>query len=186
MKIRFAAVAVAACVVSAGAVQAQIFVPGPYAVINYSGLLPNFKSAPYVHTPSYLDGGELDVGWRFNRYYSVEASYAYDTGNNNSNGTSLTTNFQTAAIDGLGYLPLGRNTPWALFADAGATVIFAHDLTSLLPGGNETRFGGRAGGGVLYQIDDNLGVRLSGRYEWTGLADMRSAAIFGVGVVWQR
>jgi len=55
-----------------------------------------------------------------------------------------------------------------------------------LPGGNETRFGGRAGGGVLYQIDDNLGVRLSGRYEWTGLADMRSAAIFGVGVVWQR
>lgn len=81
MKIRVAAAIVAACLAASGAAHADpIFTTGFYTVINYSGAYPDFKQFKNVNTPSYMDGVEADAGWRFNRYYSVEASYSYFTG----------------------------------------------------------------------------------------------------------
>ena len=53
-------------------------------------------------------------------------------------------------------------------------------------GGHANKFGGRAGGGLQYQFDENLGLRVGGRYDWANLPNMKTAATFTVGLVWQR
>ena len=174
------------CALWAGSATADPFWPGFYTVIGYSGLKPNYKSVANVSPPSYLDGVEADAGWRFNRYYSVEAGYNYDVASTHDKGNDFNATVQSGAIDGIGYLPFGGNSPLALFGDVGAAVFFVNNQSPLITHGNHTRFGGRAGGGLQYQFDDDLGVRLSGRYEWSGDSYMRSAEVFTVGLVWQR
>jgi hypothetical protein len=189
MKYRVAAAIAVAGILAAGAARADsTFTNGLYTVINYSGAYPDFEKNLKFNTPSYMDGVEADVGWRFNRFYSLEASYSYFTGSNHPKGGPSTTNtLQTASIDALGYLPLGRATSWALYADVGATEYF-EDVTGtgLAKSPNADRFGGRAGGGVQYQFDEDLGLRVGGRYEFASLPEMKSAVVFAVGLVWQR
>src|SRR5271163_2606903 len=98
MKYRVAAAIVAGCLAaSAGARADPIFTTGFYTVIGYSGAYPDFKQELHVNTPSYMDGVEADVGWRFNRYYSVEASYSYFTGSTQPpGGTTFSNTLQTA------------------------------------------------------------------------------------------
>lgn len=165
--------------------QAEIFTPGLYTVLNYLGDAPDFKKIPGVEVPSYLDGAEVDAGWRFNRFYSVEASYAYDTGSKNLTGDTFRINVQTAAVDAMGYLPMGRSA-WSLFGEAGVAATFSSTQADFPHRDSQTSFGGRAGGGLVYQFDDHLGVRIAGRYEWTGLSYMKSAAVGTFGLVWQR
>jgi len=186
MKRRVAAAVLAAGTVFAGAAQAQGLFNGLYTDIGYSGAYPDFKRNPHVNTPSYLDGVEADVGWRFNRFYSVEASYSYFSGSKNpAGGQSFTNTLQEGSIDALGFLPLGPWRDWALYADVGGTWFF-ESVSSASSNGHANDFGGRAGGGIQYQFDENLGLRAGGRYEWANLPNMKSAAVFTVGLIWQR
>ncbi|HTW36306.1 MAG TPA: outer membrane beta-barrel protein [Rhizomicrobium sp.] len=187
MKIRVAAMALAAGLTLAGAARADdIFTTGLYTVIGYSGAYPDFKHVAGVNTPSYLDGVEADGGWRFNRFYSIEGSYSYFTGSTNpASGTSFTNTLQDGSIDALGYLPLGPWRSWALYADVGGTWYF--ESASTVSGSDHAdRFGGRAGGGVQYQFEEDIGIRAGGRYDWANLPNMKSATVFSVGLVWQR
>ena len=188
MKYRVAATIVAGCLAASASARADsIFTTGFYTVIGYSGAYPDFKQEIHVNTPSYLDGVEADAGWRFNRYYSIEASYSYFTGSKQpaGNPTTFSNTLQTGSIDALGYLPLGRVTPWALFADVGGTGYFESASTASASS-HANSFGARAGGGLQYQFDQDLGLRVGGRYEWANLTNMKSAAVFTVGLVWQR
>jgi len=180
MKLRLAA---AILIATAGAAQADMFTPGLYTVINYSGAYPDYRN--FKGAPTFLDGVEADVGWRFNRFYSVEASYSYFTGSNNPASNNLSTTLQTGAIDALGYLPFGYASPFALYADVGATGYFASADTPTSQG-HENSFGARAGGGLQYQFDEDLGLRVGGRYDWANLPHMKAAEVFAVGLVWQR
>jgi opacity protein-like surface antigen len=185
MKRHVAAAMLAAGTVFAGAAQAQSVFNGLYTDIGYSGAYPDFKHGAGTHTPSYLDGVEADVGWRFNRFYSIEASYSYFTGSSNTaGGPSFDNTLQDGAIDALGYLPLGPWRDWSLYADVGAAWYF--EGSTGFGGVNADRFGGRAGGGIQYQFDENLGLRAGGRYDWADLPNMKSAAVFTVGLIWQR
>jgi opacity protein-like surface antigen len=187
MRLRCAAPILSACLFVASGAMADPFMPGLYTVINYSGAYPDYRKIPHVSFPSELDGVEADIGWRFNRFYSIEGSYSYFNGQKNADGESLTSELQDGSIDALGYLPFGYSSPFALYADVGATYYFAdaHTATSSVEG-NESNFGARAGGGVQYMIDDDLGVRISGRYDWADLNHLRAAEVFAVGLVWQR
>jgi len=187
MKFRVAAMVLAGGLACTGGASAQgIFTPGLYTVINYSGAYPDFKQIAHVNTPSYMDGVEADIGWRFNRFYSIEASYSYFTGSTNpKGGTSATNTLQDGAIDAIGYLPLGPWRSWALYGDVGATWFF-ESVSSANSNGHADRIGGRAGGGIQYQFEDDLGIRAGGRYEWANLPNMKSAAVFSIGLVWQR
>jgi len=187
MRVRLAGAALAASMLGAsGALADDPYIPGLYTVINYSGAFPSYKKVPTISFPSELDGVEADIGWRFNRFYSVEASYSYFEGQKNANGQSLTSELQDGSIDALGYLPFGYSSPWALYADVGGTYYFASAHTVTLSTGNESTFGARVGGGLQYMIDEDLGVRLSGRYDWADLTHVRAATVFAVGLVWQR
>jgi len=184
MKRRVAAAVLAAGTVFAGAAEAQGIFNGLYTVIGYSGAYPDFKHGAGLHTPSYLDGVEADVGWRFNRFYSMEASYSYFTGSSNSaGGPSFNNTLQDGSIDALGYLPLGPWRSWSLYGDVGGTWYFS---SAAGLGGHADRFGGRAGGGIQYQFDENLGLRAGGRWDWANLPQMKSAAVLTIGLVWQR
>ncbi|MGB8363529.1 MAG: outer membrane protein [Rhizomicrobium sp.] len=186
MKSRWIVAAACAVLGGTGAAHADIFTTGLYTVINYAAVVPTYKAVSGVSTPSYLDGVEADVGWRFNRYYSVEASYDYSTGNTGSGSATFDQTLQSASLDALGYLPFGLDSAWALYGDVGGAAFFAHAQTPLASGNDESRFGARAGGGLQYQFSDDIGLRIGGRYEWTGLPTLKSAEIFAVGLVWQR
>lgn len=187
MNIRAAvAAALAASLCCAASARADdIFTTGLYTDLGYTGADPDFKKIANVYTPSFMDGVEADMGWRFNRFYSVEASYSYYTGAKNFVGTSFHNTLQTASIDGLGYLPLGYESQWALFGDAGGTAYF-ESYGTVAGTAHQTRFGARAGGGVQYQFTVDLGVRVEGRYDWADLSNMRSAKVFTIGLVWQQ
>lgn len=185
MKLRVSALFLAGCTIAAGAAHADIFTPGLYTVINYSGAYPDFKKTPTFENPSFLDGVEADVGWRFNRFYSVEASYSYFTGSKNPTGAHFTTELQTASINALGYLPFGPGSEWALYGQVGGTGYFLNETTPLV-GMHSNSFAGQVGGGVQFQFNEDLGLRVGGRYEWANLQNMRSAEVFAVGLVWQR
>jgi hypothetical protein len=185
MNLRVAALALAGCMIVAGAARADIFTHGFYTVINYSGAYPDFKKTNTFENPSYLDGVEANLGWRFNRFYSVEASYSYYQGSKNPTGAHFTTELQTASIDALGYLPFGPGSEWALYGDVGGTGYFLNESTPLA-GMHSDSFAGRAGGGVQFQFNEDLGLRVGGRYEWANLETMRSVQVFTVGLVWQR
>jgi hypothetical protein len=184
MKRPLAAAVLAAGTALAGSAHAQNIFNGLYTDIAYSGAYPDFKKVVGVSTPSYLDGVEATVGWRFNRFYSIEGSYDYYTGSSHLPGvTAINTTLQDGSIDALGWLPLGPWRDWALYGDIGGTWYF---LSSDGGGGHFDRWGGRAGGGIQYQIDEDLGVRLGGRYEWMNFPSLNSAEVFTVGLVWQR
>lgn len=185
MKHRIAAAVLAVGTVLAGGAQAQDMFNGLYTVIGYSGAYPDFKKVTGVHTSSYLDGVEADVGWRFNRFYSIEASYSYFTGSTSPSSQSFNNTLQDGSIDALGWLPLGPWRDWSLYADVGGTWYFENASTAF-NSGHADRFGGRAGGGIQYQFDENLGLRAGGRYDWANLPNMKSATVFTVGLVWQR
>lgn len=186
MKVRAAAAVLTAFLCCAASARADdIFTTGFYTNIGYTGLDPDFTNVRSAYTPSYLDGVEADGGWRFNRYYSVEASYSYYTGARNSGDTSFHYTLQTVSADGLGYLPLGYESPWALFGDVGGTAYF-ESYGTVAGTGHQDRFGARAGGGLQYQFTLDLGVRLEGRYDWADLSNIRSAKVFTVGLVWQQ
>lgn len=181
------AVAIAAAMLGASsAAQAAPFDSGLYAVIDYAGVIPKWSAIKGISTPSYLDGVEADIGWRFNPFYSVELSYDYNTGSTTSHDVDFDATLQAISLDGMGYLPLGRNSHWALYADAGGSLFIANGGTPTMHSGDETRLGGRVGGGLLYQFSDDLGVRASGRYEFTDVPNIKSAEIFSVGLVWQQ
>src|SRR5580693_6936168 len=86
MKVVCATAMLAACAIAAGGADADPYIPGFYTVINYSGAFPDYRKIQGVSLPSELDGVEVDMGWRFNRFYSVEASYSYFNGQKNGNG----------------------------------------------------------------------------------------------------
>lgn len=67
----------------------------------------------------------------------------------------------------------------------GATEFF-ESATTASASGHANSFGGRAGGGVQYQFDQDLGLRVGGRYELANLTNMKTTAVFAVGLVWQR
>jgi opacity protein-like surface antigen len=188
MRIRLNAAILAACAFLGGAVDANadVFTAGLYTVINYSGAYPSFKSVAGVSAPSFLDGVEADAGWRFSPFYSVEASYDYHSGSKEFGGITNDVTLQSASLDALGYLPFGWGSPWALYGDVGGSAFFAHEETVSASGGDETRFGGRAGGGLQYQFSDNIGARAGARYEWLGLPDLKSMEVFTIGLVWQQ
>lgn len=176
--------------VAAGSAAADPFMPGYYAVINYSGAFPNFRAftAAFngISKPSMLDGVEANIGWRFNRFYSIEGSYFYYSGQKNSEGESFTAQLQGGSIDALGYLPIGYSSPWALYGDIGGTWYFTNAHTATVTTGTESKFGARAGGGLQYMVDEDLGIRIGGRYDWADLTHLRSAEVFTIGLVWQR
>jgi hypothetical protein len=186
MKVLCTAAVLLSCAIAAGGANADPYIPGLYTVINYSAAFPDYRKIPDISLPSELDGVEADIGWRFNRFYSVEASYSYFTGQRTGNGQSITTTLQDGSLDALGYLPLGWSSPWALYDDISGTYYFASANTATTSFSNESKFGARAGGGLQYMIDEDLGVRLSGRYDWADLSHMRSAEVFTIGLVWQR
>jgi opacity protein-like surface antigen len=185
MKFRVAAVFLAA-IAFCGSAQAQSFSRGFYTSIGYAGAFPNFTDFNHEAVPNYLDGVEAGIGWRFSRFYSIEASYSYFTASKNITGESLSTTLQTGSIDAFGYLPFGWSSPWALFGDIGGTGYFASVESPDFSGGHQSSFGARAGGGLQYQFDENLGLRLSGRYDWANMTHMKSAEVFGVDLIWQR
>jgi opacity protein-like surface antigen len=183
MKQLFIGVALAAAMSScAVAASTDPYESGFYLATGNESWVPAYKNDLSSYAPKYLYGGDIQGGWRFNRYYSIEAGYAIAT-----NSATVRATVQAVSIDAYGYLPLGRASHFALFATAGASELWG---TASVTGygysvsATSNAFGGRVGGGLQYQINRHFGFRISSRYEFANFAGVKGAGVGAVSFVW--
>lgn len=103
------------------------FASGAYTVVSSNAWAPVYSNDVRSFAPSLLGGFDVEEGWRFNRYYAVEAGYALATGS--SQYIRLTV--QAVSLDALGYLPFGYHRKFALFGDVGVSELRGTASTSV-------------------------------------------------------
>ncbi len=163
---------------------------GIYIAAGYDAAWPTYGTATGYDAPATLEGGDVAVGWRFNRYYSVEVDYAYATGSRNVYyGLSTRLSLQTGMVDAFGYLPLGRYSDFAPFATLGVGAIDGTAKAAYVYFGSHsadassTELSARVGGGIAWQFMGGLGARAMLRYQWNDSSDVHGATTFTLGLV---
>ena len=128
------------------------------------------------YTPTGIDdrtkstGGKLFGGYRFSPYFALEGGY-FNLGHFGYTAALLpagtldgTLKYQGLNLDAVGFLPLGGN--FSLFARAGVTYGQAKDaftgtgsVVLLNPDPRQSAFGGKAGGGLQYDVNRHIALR---------------------------
>lgn len=158
------------------------FQPGFYLSGGSEVWVPTYRYGLSAIAPNVLYGGEIDAGWRFNRYYSVEAGYSAAAGS-----ATVAATVQALSIDAYGYLPLGRGSHFALFGTAGVSELRG---TAIGTGygyyviSTSYAFGGRFGAGAQFQFNQNWGLRAGARYQFADFSSASGALVTSVQVVW--
>lgn len=158
-----AAVSVFALANSANALEFRPYVGAQYNVthVNAKDLNTNMDMHSY----------SVFVGTEYNRYFGTEVFYQ------NSNkwhkvidGTKVKTDFAAYGLDAYGYLPLGCDRVISLIGTAGIAN-YDFDIDEGDGKGDDNGLGYRLGGGIQYNITNNIAVRALGRYVWTDKLD---------------
>jgi hypothetical protein len=168
-----------ALAVSAAA-NAADFQPGLYNTVGYEALWPTYKNGVGALAPSMLNGFDVGAGWRFNRYYTVEGSYGYATGTS----SFLELSAQTISLDGMGYLPFGKGSGFALLSDVGVSDVFGH-ATTAFGRGDSSAFGPHIGAGAQIQFSDTIGLRGIVKYQWANFDLLDGATVGTVDLIWR-
>lgn len=147
-------------------------------------------------------GGGLFVGSRLNENFGVEVgvsgsrklkgSWARTINGTNSNGKFSIKN-TNIYVDGMGYLPMCDNVEligslglgWLISkTDYSFNVNNRNGFVSGLTRGTSTKTGLRAGAGIQYKFDDNVGARLMARIQ-QGNDEIKTNAQVGLGLFYQ-
>lgn len=141
----------------------------------------------YVYSTVDLDDGNetffedkmnafaLSAGVKINNYFGIEAFYQqsekaeksnhfYAYGNMYSLDTTI--KYRVYGADLVGYLPVADK--FDLIGTAGVAYYDAK-ITAEFLSGSEKEVGFRLGAGAQYNVNDNVALRLMGRYNYTGI-----------------
>lgn len=136
-----------------------------------------------------LDGGNIHIGARLGKYLGIEAGYFHniDKDKDIAAGTlvgpgtialaAFSTNVETKgfSLDLMGYIPIDQSSKLELIATGGLTYTQAEiELSSAAVGvdkADEDEFGFRLGGGLQYNITDDLNLRGLVRYQSADFED---------------
>jgi len=117
-----------------------------------------------------LEGGDIGLGWQFDRFYSVELNVtAAGARAEDDYGDTYGVAVASVTVDGYGFLPLGRFSPVSLFATAGlgSAAVAASDGYETAGVSGATV---RAGGGIDWRVSYRAHLRLTGRYQTVSIA----------------
>ena len=170
-----AAVSVIALTSSANALDFR-----PYVGAQYNATHVNAKGAEKdIDMHSY----SVFVGTEYNKYFGTEVFYQ----NSNkwhkmlSDGTNKI-DFDAYGLDVYGYLPLGCEGIVSLIGTTGIAN-YDFDYATSTEKGSDNGLGYRLGGGIQYNVTNNIGIRALGRYVWTDKLDgMDHLAEFSLGM----
>ena len=170
-----AAVSVIALTSSANALDFRPYVGAQYNAthVNAKGLETNVDMHSY----------SVFVGTEYNKYFGTEVFYQ----NSNKwhkiiNGKKEKIDFDAYGLDVYGYLPLGCEGIVSLIGTAGIAN-YDFDYANNEGKDSDNGLGYRLGGGIQYNVTNNIGIRALGRYVWTDkLDDMDHFAEFSLGM----
>ena len=156
----FAVVSVLALSANANATESfkpYVGVDYTYTDADYDGISPKYNSA------------SVNVGTEYNKYFGTEVFYQYSDTDNKGVDHDLRakTKFQAYGLDLMGYLPLGCDQVFSLVGTAG---IGEYEFDAKFRGIDAPKhhrdrgIGYRFGGGLQYQVDENVAVRGLVRY----------------------
>lgn len=124
-----------------------------------------YVSGGYDYFSDGFNGGDINGGWKVNRYYAVElgitagaATVKDDVGDNVSVAIAELT------LDGYGFLPLDHNDRIALFGTAGLASVGVAASDSY-NSGSAKGGGARAGAGIDFGLTRDMHLRVTGRYQ---------------------
>lgn len=137
-------------------VKAQDFEYIPYIGLDYSYIDANAKSAS-----PYYNSGTFNLGTKYNDYFGTELFYQQS---DRYSKNELKTSYRAYGLDINAYLPLGCYHTFDAFVTAGVgEYVFKFD-----PNGaksyNENALGYRWGGGLIYNMSENISLRAAVRY----------------------
>ena len=152
----------------ASAATAPADIPAFYAGMGYDATM---LSGTPVGTPSNLSaGGDIHLGYRFNRYFGAELGYSRSDAEKDDVGTGGINKVSVAGpnIDLLGYFPLTNTGTVSVIGTVGASDDAAQtgvEINGITTTVKETSFGGRAGAGLEWRPVRFFSVDLIGRYQ---------------------
>ena len=160
-----AAVSVIALTSNANALDFRPYVGAQYNAthVNAKGLETNVDMHSY----------SVFVGTEYNKYFGTEVFYQ----NSNKwhkiiNGKKEKVDFDAYGLDIYGYLPLGCEGIVSLIGTTGIAN-YDFDYANNKGKGSDNGLGYRLGGGIQYNVTNNIGIRALGRYVWTDKLDDR-------------
>lgn len=146
----------------------------PYAGIDYNYSLVNHDSSMDGIMAGQAHSATVVLGSKVSPYAGVEAFYQLSK---KEHKTEYRSQIQGYGADVLGYLPLGCYGEWQLVGSAGAgwyTAKYNKD--------QDSGWGYRLGGGVQYNINENLAVRAMYRHVWVDKSVLDDLNEFTVGI----
>lgn len=163
----------------------------PYVGADYDFIHADYKDGGDQVANDSLNGGDIHIGARVQKYLGFEASYLWtaDATKDNVLGSGLNTkvNVQGGALDAMGYLPIG-NSKFELIGTAGVSRLKAKlSLDGLISAsGSEWETKGRIGGGAQYWLTDNINLRGIVRYQGANFSGaLSNAIIYSAGLNFQ-
>ena len=135
----------------------------PYVGVDY-----NYTDADAEHQSPKYNSASVNVGTNYNQYFGTEVFYQYsDDDKKHIGAIENQTSFQAYGLDLMGYLPLGCDQEFSLIGTAGIGEYTFDKNFSGWAAPKDQRdhgIGYRLGGGVLYNVDENVAVRALVRY----------------------
>lgn len=150
----------------------------PYVGADYQYTHLDYKDSGGDVLPESLNGGDVHVGARVNKYLGFEAGYTLNSSASKDNilGTGINSKVKLdgGTLDALGYLPVTSDGKVELIGTVGVTRLEGKvDLSGTAAGNaSEWETKGRIGGGAEYWLTDNLNLRGLVRYQGASFSDI--------------
>lgn len=152
----------AACFLSLNVNAAEIDVK-PYVGLDYVYTSADFNYGYEELVAENYNSFNLNVGTKFNKNFGVEAFYQKSAREDKSVYGVVTTKgeFDAYGVDFAGYLPLTENLEGIASIGLGH---YTFKVSALGGSDDESNMGYRLGLGAQYNINENVGVRVMGRF----------------------
>jgi len=143
---------------AAGAADKEIYIP--YAGVDYSYIQAKADGVkPLYHALN------LNFGTKYNQYFGTELFFEQSgSDSKKTQDGKFKSSFRAYGLDIAAYLPLGCYHRAELLATAGVGEYVFKEKFGAEKHHNDSGWGYRIGGGVLYNFDENISLRLLARY----------------------
>ena len=135
------------------------------AYVPYTGVDYAYVSAKAHELKPHYNALQLNIGTKYNSYFGTELFYQQSGSDSKKIADGkFKSSYRAYGLDATAYLPLGCYQTTELFATAGiGEYVFRQKLTPLKHK-NNSAIGYRIGGGIMYNVTENISFRLGARY----------------------
>ena len=140
--------------------------------VPYLGIDYGYVNAKASHIRPNYHLANINVGTKYNAYFGTEAFFEQSSSDAKkvNSADKLKTSYRAYGIDAMGYLPLGGYHNFDLVGSFGLAEYVFTSKFNKQKHHNENAWGYRIGGGLIYNLNENVSLKAMVRY--VGLNDI--------------